>query len=145
MGNGYQRFPRTDGVQGLGHLSLGHAVEVGGCFIKNHDGGTLQQDSGDGDSLALSSAQFHAVLAAPFVELCGEVAEPGGGECFFDIVVGGFRPGKGQVFADGFGEEVGALRDEGYLAAQLFGVEKGDVVASDGDAPFTAVPEAHEE
>ena len=109
MGNCYQRFACTDGVQGLRYLSLCHPVEVGSCFIKNHDWGMLQQDAGDGDTLSFASTELHAVLAAPFVKFCDKVAKTGGSDGFFKIVVSGLRCSKGQVFADGFGEEVGFL------------------------------------
>ena len=109
MRNRYQRFSCTDGVQRLRYLSLRYAVEVGGCFVENHDWRVLQEHAGNGDALPFAAAEFHAVLSAPFVELCGKAAKSGGGKRSFQCIVVRLWRSESQVFADGFCKQVGFL------------------------------------
>ena len=117
--------------------SRGLRVEGAGGLVAQQDLGVGRQGAGDTDALLLATRQLRRVLF-------GVVREPDAGQQFGDALVDFAArqlAGQGQwqchVVGDGFGsQQVEVLENHPDLlaeAAQLAGVERGNVLAIDDD------------
>ncbi|TKW51306.1 hypothetical protein CTA1_2384 [Colletotrichum tanaceti] len=124
------------GVEDGLDAALGLAVEGAGGLVEQQQRGPADEGAGDGDALLLAAREGDAGVADLGVVALGQ----GGDEVVDAGVAGGGVQGlvrhgglvldaQQHVLADGAGEEVGLLRDEGDVLAVVHEVERLDVVA----------------
>ena len=129
----------------------GFAFEVvhAGGLIEDIDRRIAQQRAGEGDALALSARQAHAVIA----DAGGEAFGQGGDEvprlrgprgAIDGCPIGGVDP-EGDVFENGAVEQQGPLRDKAELPPQILHVERGNVGPVDHDPPCVRIVEAQQQ
>jgi hypothetical protein len=115
----------------------GFVVEGGGGFVADDETGLVDEGSGEGDALLLTSGETGWGLVETVAET--ELVEDGGG--LFEGVAafhGGGEERDGDIFCDGeSGDEVVLLEDEAdVLAPEPDGVVRGhggEVAAEEGD------------
>ena len=108
-----------------------------------------QQGAGDSDTLFLPAAEGGAALAHGGVIALWERQDEimGGGSLggAYDFFLGGVGFAKGDILADGAGEQGGLLEHDADLGAQRFDGHVADIVPVDQDAPFAGVVEARQQ
>ena len=141
--------PSSDGVESGLHLGLRLEVEVRRGLVEDEHPGAGQERPGQRDELALPRRQRHAALVHQRVDALGEPLDELGQadavDRLHDLVVGGARPGEGDVVAHGAHEEERLLGDDAELPAQRVDGDVAQVVAVDRDLAARRVVEAGDE
>src|SRR5437868_11566722 len=94
-------------------------IKAGCWLVQDQDRCVFQDGTGDSDALRLPSAELHRLLAYLGVETARQFVDEGRHSRqrrrVRDLVITGFRPGQADVLAHRAVEEIGPLRNEGYV------------------------------
>ena len=113
VGDEQDRAAFSGGQQVPGQLVGGLLIKVLGRLVEDEDGKVGQQHPRQGEPLALTAGQPHAVLAYLCVQAGGQALDPfqqpGPTQRRADLLVGGLAAGQPQVLAEGGVEDVRVL------------------------------------
>ena len=101
------------GLDGLLDLLLGYGIQGRSGFVEDQQGGILEQDPGDGNTLLLAAGQLEAPVAYHGIQTLflgrDKVINIGLFTCLDQFLFRGVRTGVEQIVADGPVEQVGLL------------------------------------
>lgn len=137
-------------VEGFLDLSFGDGVHGGGGFVHEEDVGIAEEGAGEGEALALTTGELHAVFAEEGVVALGEARDEvvglgvaGGG---FDLlVVDLVIEAVADVVPYGLVEDDGFLGDDADVAVPGGGLEVAEVDAVDEYLTFLWLKQAEED
>lgn len=123
MGDEDRSSSLHDTGESLENALLGVGIDGGQSVVEDENAWIADDGPGDGRALFLAAGEGDSALANHGVEAARELedlgADVGDGCRLFDLLVGGLRGSKGDVVADGLGEEEGLLRDKADVGAKL--------------------------
>ena len=138
-----------EAVDGFLHELFGDDVEAAGGFVEDDHFGIADEGAGDGEALALAAGEGGAVGDDLGFDAEGkavdEFADVGGVEDLLEGVFADVVEAVGDVVADGAGEELDLLRDDGEMLAVVAEVEGFHVAAVEVKGAVGGVVEADDQ
>ena len=126
-------------------LLLGERVDGAGGVVEHQDPRIGEDRAGEGDALALATAQAQPALADRGVvavgELEDEVVGAGDARGLLDLRAGGVRMAVGDVGRDGVGEQEALLEGRTHLAAERVQGHPAYVVTVDQHLSLVGIQE----
>ena len=149
MGDDDGRARGHEARQRVHQSPLGLDVQVRRRLVEHQDGGGLEHGARDGQPLALTATEQHAVLTDPGRvsrrQRFDEVVHLGDAAGFDHLLVGGERVAQREVVADGRVEQVDVLRHHAQHRPDLIGRGAADIQPADGDGADLELPEAEQQ
>ena len=138
MGDDQGSTPLCQGIKGTLDLGFGHRVQSGCGFVQNQNRRILQENSGNGHSLLLSTGEQYATLAHIGIKALGhgldilkDLRLPGS---LPNLLVGGIGSAIANIFQNGIGKQEHILLDNTDIFVQALLGHIPDILAVNGNA-----------